>query len=302
VSGPAGLLAADLASPTGQLGEYVALFVPRFLSRCAARMLELDAAEAASAEAAEVVAASWDEASGLSEDSAREAAVESSYAVACERALAEAAAELAEFEAQLLDGSFQIGRGGPIEEDEGGLMLLLETMERSFQPQCLPELRALHERARGSSATARLDATRRELRGLHPSILGLREPLVSSGGSPASTAIEAGWIYAEGVETIGEMGKSTTLAGMLGLLARATEELVATTKGRCDELSADDLVPLLTLALVGSRAGIAFEAYVLDELLPDLLSTGRESYCVCTMQVALGFLREVVAAPGGSAG
>ena len=77
------------------------------------------------------------------------------------------------------------------------------------------------------------------------------------------------------------------------------------TKGRCEELSADDLVPLLTLALVASRADVAFEGYVLDELLPDLLASGKESYCVCTLQVALGFLREVQvhggAAPAGPA-
>lgn len=49
-------------------------------------------------------------------------------------------------------------------------------------------------------------------------------------------------------------------------------------------------MPLLTLVLVASRVDVAFEAYVLAELLPDVIASGRESYCVCTMQVALGFL------------
>lgn len=73
--------------------------------------------------------------------------------------------------------------------------------------------------------------------------------------------------------------------------------MAAATKGRCAELSADDLVPLLTLVLVAARIDVSFEAYALCELLPDLIATGRESYCVCTMQVALGFLSAYGAEP-----
>ena len=48
-----------------------------------------------------------------------------------------------------------------------------------------------------------------------------------------------------------------------------------------------------------------FVAHSKSWLLPDLLASGKESYCVCTLQVALGFLREVQvhggAAPAGPA-
>ena len=37
------------------------------------------------------------------------------------------------------------------------------------------------------------------------------------------------------------------------MLIGATERLVAGTAGRCDALSADDLVPLVTLALVACK-------------------------------------------------
>ena len=129
-------------------------------------------------------------------------------------------------------------------------------------------------------------------------MLGLRAPLISSGGVPASTALEASWLYTDAIDELGDLPRRPTVASKLCTLARATELLVGATQGRCDELSADDLVPLLTLALVGgSGLDVAFEGYVLDELLPDLIATGRESYCVCTLQVALGFLRQVDVAP-----
>ena len=70
--------------------------------------------------------------------------------------------------------------------------------------------------------------------------------------------------------------------------------LVSATRERCSELSADDLVPLVVLALVGARApDLAFEGFVLDELLTGVVSFGRESYCACTAAVALAFLREL---------
>ena len=36
-----------------------------------------------------------------------------------------------------------------------------------------------------------------------------------------------------------------------------------------------------------------FEGFVLDELLSDAVACGKESYCAVSLQVALGFLREV---------
>ncbi len=32
---------------------------------------------------------------------------------------------------------------------------------------------------------------------------------------------------------------------------------------------------------------LSFETYVASELAPDLLATGREAYCLCTLQVDL---------------
>ena len=53
-------------------------------------------------------------------------------------------------------------------------------------------------------------------------------------------------------------------------------------------------MPLVVLALVGARApDLAFEGFVLDELLTGVVSFGRESYCACTAAVALAFLREL---------
>ena len=64
---------------------------------------------------------------------------------------------------------------------------------------------------------------------------------------------------------------------------------------RVSELSADDLVPLLTLVLVACRLEtLALDAFLLDACLSDVLCSGREEDVVCTMQVAVGFLREVI--------
>ena len=79
-------------------------------------------------------------------------------------------------------------------------------------------------------------------------------------------------------------------------LAAVVEALVRATRGRCEELSADDLVPLMVLAFVGARVGegvLAFEAFVLDECVTGVVSFGKESYCACTAAVALGFLRQL---------
>ena len=62
----------------------------------------------------------------------------------------------------------------------------------------------------------------------------------------------------------------------------------------CGEgLSADDLVPLLTLTLVVARTDVGFEGWLLDALVSDVLSQGKESYCACTFAVAHGFLEQV---------
>ena len=88
-------------------------------------------------------------------------------------------------------------------------------------------------------------------------------------------------------------------AGRLRRLSNSFEFLVAATKDACkDGLSADDLVPLLTLCLVAARAPapgqtISFEGFVLDELLPDVVSSGPQAYCACTFSVAIGFLKAV---------
>ena len=78
------------------------------------------------------------------------------------------------------------------------------------------------------------------------------------------------------------------------MLVKATERIVAATAGRCDELSADDLVPLVTLAFVACRVEqLEFEAFMLDDMLSDMLTGGHEGYCVCTTSVAISFLRQL---------
>ena len=61
-------------------------------------------------------------------------------------------------------------------------------------------------------------------------------------------------------------------------------------------MSADDLVPLVTLVLVVCRLDaltLEYELFLLDEVLPDALAGGQEGYCVCTAQVAVSFLRQL---------
>ena len=172
-------------------------------------------------------------------------------------------------------------------------MLLLRTVEGSFMPRCLELIRPLHARVR-QAGDAALVASRQALRLRHLEGLGLREGLVVSGSVPCTTALEASWLYGEAVDVIGRLPSEPTVAGKLATLARAFEALVSATRERCGEgLSADDLVPLLTLTLIAARIDVAFEGFVLDELLSDLVASGREAYCACTLAVALGFLRTV---------
>ena len=98
----------------------------------------------------------------------------------------------------------------------------------------------------------------------------------------------------EALDVLARLPTEHTVAGKLAILATAFEALVTATRERCAEgLSADDLVPLLTLTLVTARIDVAFEGFVLDELLCDVVASGREAYCSCTLAVALGFLRTV---------
>ena len=78
--------------------------------------------------------------------------------------------------------------------------------------------------------------------------------------------VEATWLYTEAVDELSQLSTTPTVAGKLGVLAAVVEALVRATRGRCEELSADDLVPLMVLAFVGARVGegvLAFEAFVL---------------------------------------
>ena len=110
----------------------------------------------------------------------------------------------------------------------------------------------------------------------------------------ATSVIEASWLYGDAVDAIGRLQEEGTVAGKLSRLSEAFEAIVVASADRTSEgLSADDLVPLLTLAIVPARLDIGFEVFVLDALLSDLLSSGRESYCACTLAVSLGFLRGV---------
>ena len=104
-------------------------------------------------------------------------------------------------------------------------------------------------------------------------------------------------MYTDAVDCLSELPSEVSVAGKLRRLSSVLALLVAATKGRLkpdDGLSADDLVPLLTLVLVTARVDdLDFEGFVLDEMLNDAVVAGKESYCACTLQVALGFLREV---------
>ena len=98
----------------------------------------------------------------------------------------------------------------------------------------------------------------------------------------------------DAIDALALLPSEATVAGKLSKLAQAFEALVTATRDRCSEgLSADDLVPLLTLGLVAARIDVCFEGFVLDALLSDVLASGRESYCACTLAVALSFMRSV---------
>lgn len=59
-------------------------------------------------------------------------------------------------------------------------------------------------------------------------------------------------------------------------------------------------VPLVSLALVACRLeplDLGFELFLLEEMLPDALAGGQEGYCVCTLQVATCFLRQLQLPP-----
>ena len=55
-------------------------------------------------------------------------------------------------------------------------------------------------------------------------------------------------------------------------------------------------MPLVSLGLVACRLeplDLDFELFLLEEMLPDALAGGQEGYCVCTLQVATCFLRQL---------
>ena len=210
------------------------------------------------------------------------------------------------FETSLLDGLYSAGIAQRIEAEhapsnpnEGtadsnrGLMALLSTVQAAYMPQCLECLRPVYAKLRQASE-GELARTRHGLRLRHPEVIGLREGLISSGGVCCTSVIEASWLYGDAVDAICKLPEEGTVAGKLWRLSEAFEAIVTATADRTAEgLSADDLVPLLTLAIVPARLDIGFEGFVLDALLSDLLSSGRESYIACTLAVSLGFLRGV---------
>ena len=125
-------------------------------------------------------------------------------------------------------------------------------------------------------------------------MLALAEPLISEAGVPASTIVEASWLYMDAVDRLSALSEAATVAARLARLSSVFEALVAATRTRTSELSADDLVPLLTLTIVCARLDdFGFEGWLLEALHPPVLSFGREAYCACTVQVALAFLTEV---------
>ena len=197
------------------------------------------------------------------------------------KTLGDCVASVVSFEAALLEALYAANVAQPVEDanPEGGLLELVDVVEGSFMPRCLALLQPLHERVH-PAATPALETTRTSLRLCHPEVIGLREALVLSEGLPCATIVEASWLYSEAIDALNGLGGARTVAGRLRCLANVFEALVIATRGRCaDGLSADDLVPLLTLALVTSRGiDVAFEGFVLDELLPDVvLGNGKES-------------------------
>ena len=333
---PAAQLAARLATPTDAVGSHVSDFLSRFEAECAAHDAAWRAAREATREVT-VAREGGEGGEGVREggegareggEGAREGGEGGACSEVAERALAEAVSSIVTFETALLDALYTAGLAQPVEaagrgapppagtavsegpavaaetvgggcDEGGGLLRLAWLVEQSFMPRCLELLRPLYQRARGAADEA-LRQTRQALRLRHPEVLGLREPLLLSGGVPSATVLEASWLYSDAVDALLAIGTERTVAGKLVRLSRVLEAFVGATRGcLSDGLSADDLVPLLTLVLVVSRAEIGFEGFVLDALTCDLVASGsgRASYCAVTLAVALGFLREVQQSP-----
>ena len=218
-----------------------------------------------------------------------------------EMALQEMAGRILAFEGNLLEMCYVHGRAAEVAAQaeaagQSADVVLLNLLQRTFQPKIEPALRKLHAAARITQGE-RLGATCSSLLLLNPATIGLRQELVSSEEEPCYTVLGASWIYAEAINELQTLPKAPTVAAKVKVLIRATERLVSATASRCrHELSADDLVPLVTLALVACRLGtlaIDFELFLLDELLSEALAEGQEGYCVCTVQVAASFLRQL---------
>ena len=166
----------------------VAAFVGHFCLCCAQSELELRGGAAPPAADADVAAR---EAGGDVEEERPPRAAEA--------ALEEAVANMVSFEASMVEMLYADGRAQLVEADGGeaeGSLLVLELLQRAYQPQVAPSLRSLHALARGARCEA-LRSLRTRLRLLHPSIIGLREELVSVDGVPCATLLEASWIYAK---------------------------------------------------------------------------------------------------------
>ena len=299
-AGAAEVLAAELVNPQTALGGAVAAFVVQFVSFCAAcedeRGLRPPPRPPPLPQEAEVEA--------VGEKEAEEAEAEEVVVTAEEAALQEAVGRALSFEAELLELCWAHGRAPEVAaqaeaEGQSADLALLALLQQAYQPAITHSLRALHAAARSARAEA-LRGTRGALRVRHPEVIGLREELVSAHGVPRCSVLEASWLYSEGTERLDALPRAATVAAKVRVLIGATERLVAVTAGRCDALSADDLVPLVTLALVACRLeplDLDFELFLLEELLPDALAGGQEGYCVCTVQVATCFLRQLQLPP-----
>ena len=79
------------------------------------------------------------------------------------------------------------------------------------------------------------------------------------------------------------------------MVLEACNEFVQCVASEANEISTkENKTTIMPEHVVNALKSLDFEAYVLSELLADALATGPEAYCVCTMQVAAGFLAEVV--------
>ena len=290
----AAALAADLEDVQSPLGSEVSAFVQDFKRSSEAALLQLEAAADAGT-------------GGLAEAGAEAAPADDGMEAprsAAEVALAEHAARALDFESRLLDVVYGDGRAQAVEaqtagEPPAGSLAVLDVLQRAYLPRIEPQLRALHARARGARAEA-LRTTLHALRLRHPELIGLREALVSAsgGGAPCSTVLEASWLYGEATEALKALPAERTAVGKVRVLKAAMEHIVKATAGRVAELSADDLVPLVTLVLVASRLDhLEFESFLLEEVLSEMLTGGHEGYAVCTVQVSLGFLRHLEVTP-----